>query len=562
MSIHTHALGISHNAKLLRAKVSKHAVVGAAIAVSATIIATVLSSYFNEGGISLEGIMTAQRSNIMLWIMDGMAFIFPLWGQYVSSILSYEASAMVHDQTHELRNYTIALEKKATHDATHDSLTNLPNRMLFIDRLQQAINLAARENDKLAVCILDIDRFKDVNDTLGHYNGDRLIKQLALRLTGLIRESDTLARIGGDEFGFVLPKMAKKDDLKKIGKKLQKALEPPFVLEDLSIDVSASMGAAFYPQHGNDVDTLIQRADVAMYVAKQENSGITLYSKELDGHSPHRLTLGGELREAINNDRLTLCYQPKVLCHSNGKHAAEVLVRWQHPRHGLMLPDQFIPMAERTGLVYDLTLCVLKQSLRQCRVWYDAGVKVEISVNVSSLCLLDPEFPDILAGLLASYELPAKSLMIEITETSIMANPERSYQVLNRIADMGVGVSIDDFGTGYSSLAYLKKLPATELKIDKSFVKDMLENESDMTIVNATAQLAHNLGLTVAAEGVENSLVFHKLKELGCDALQGYFISKPVGAEEFFAWIGTKGKSFLYPEQKERPVGSTGEHSL
>lgn len=542
--MHANAISVSSNAKLLQSKASSHAVMGAVVAGVAIIIATILSSYFNEGSISLEAMVASQKHNMVLWFLDAMPFIFPLWGQYVSSVLSYEAGAMVMDQTHELRTYTIALEKKATHDSTHDSLTNLPNRTLFIDRLQQSVNLALREKTNLAVCILDIDRFKEVNDTLGHYNGDRLIKQIALRLTGIIRESDTLARIGGDEFGFVLPRIANADDLKKLGKKLQKALKTPFILENLSLDVSASIGAALFPQHGNDVDTLIQRADVAMYIAKQDNSGIVIYSKELDGHSPHRLTLGGELREAINNDDLVLYYQPKIFCKSNMHHAAEVLVRWQHPRHGFMLPDQFIPLAERVGLISDLTVWVLKHSLRQCREWYKAGITIEISVNVSSLCLLDPEFPDVLTGMLASYELPAKSLMIEITETSIMVNPERSYQILNRIADMGVGLSIDDFGTGYSSLAYLKKLPATELKIDKSFVIDMLGNDSDMAIVNATIQLGHNLGLTVVAEGVENSATFDKLKAMGCDILQGYFISKPVAAAEFFAWVEKKVQGF------------------
>lgn len=540
MSTPSNVIGISSNAKLLKSKASKHAIIGAVIAAVATIVATILSSYFNEGRITLEALIASQKKNMVLWILDSMPFIFPLWGQYVSSILSYEASAMVLDQTHELRTYTTALEQKATHDSTHDSLTNLPNRTLFIDRLQQAVNLASREKSTLAVCILDIDRFKEVNDTLGHYNGDRLIKQVALRLTGVIRESDTLARIGGDEFGFMLPKIAKADDLKKLGKKLQKALKPPFTLENLSLDVSASIGAALYPEHGYDVDTLIQRADVAMYIAKQDNSGIIVYSKELDGHSPYRLTLGSELREAINNDDLVLYYQPKIFSKSSMLQAAEVLVRWQHPTHGFMLPDQFIPLAERVGLISDVTLWVLKHSLRQCREWYKVGINIEISVNVSSLCLLDPEFPDVLTGLLASYEFSAKSLMIEITETSIMVNPERSFQVLNRIADMGVGVSIDDFGTGYSSLAYLKKLPATEIKIDKSFVMDMLDNDSDMTIVNATIQLGHNLGLTVVAEGVENIDTFNKLKAMGCDILQGYFISKPVAANEFFAWIKNK----------------------
>ena len=326
-------------------------------------------------------------------------------------------------------------------------------------------------------------------------------------------------------------------------------------MENLTLDVSASIGAALYPQHGKDIDTLIQRADVAMYVAKQDNSGIIIYSKELDDHSPHQLSLGGELREAIKNGDLVLYYQPKIHCNSSRLHSAEVLVRWQHPRHGFMAPDQFIPMAERTGLISDLTIWVLKHSLRQTQVWHKAGIDIKISVNVSSRCLLDPEFPDILTGLLASCELPAKSLMIEITETSIMLNPERSFQILNRIADMGVDVSIDDFGTGYSSLAYLKKLPASELKIDKTFVMDMLENESDMAIVNATIQLGHNLGLTVVAEGVENIATFNKLKAMGCDMLQGYFISKPVDAYGLFTWI-EKARSCDNDSKPKSPIPS------
>jgi diguanylate cyclase (GGDEF)-like protein len=552
MPLSAHTITIGSNAKLLQSKASKHAVTGAVIAGFATVIATVLSSYFNEGGISLEAMVASQKHNMVLWVLDAMPFIFPLWGQYVGSILSYEASAMVLDQTNELRSYAIALEQKANHDSTHDSLTNLPNRTLFLDRLQQALNLAVREKTKLAVCILDIDHFKEVNDTLGHYNGDRLIKQVALRLSGAIRESDTLARIGGDEFGFMLPKIRNTGDLEKLGKKLRKALKPTFPLENLSLNVSASIGAALFPEHGNDMDTLIQRADVAMYLAKQDKSGIVVYSKDLDGHSPHRLTLGGELREALNKNELVLYFQPKVYCTANARQAAEVLVRWQHPQHGFMTPDQFIPMAERTGLIPDVTVWVLKHALQQCREWHKAGISIEISVNVSSLCLLDPEFPDLLTGLLASCELPAKSLMLEITETSIMANPERSFHVVNRIAELGVGVSIDDFGTGYSSLAYLKKLPASELKIDKTFVKDMLDNESDRAIVNATIQLGHNLGLTVVAEGVENLATFNTLKAMGCDVLQGYFISEPIDAGRFFTWTTQKTRHCPAPVRTEQ----------
>ncbi len=435
---------------------------------------------------------------------------------------------MVIDQTQELRTHAAALEKKASHEATHDSLTGLPNRTLFIDRLEQAIYTAKRGDEKIAVLILDVDHFKEVNDTLGHYNGDRLIKQVSLRLSNVIRESDTIARIGGDEFAFVLPKPGGLSSIERLAKKIGKSLTQPFSLENLTLEVQASIGAVLYPDHGKDADTLLQRADVAMYAAKQNKLGFAIYTESLDKHSPQRLTLVGELREAIRQNELVLHYQPKVQSKSGRLCAVEALVRWQHKKHGLMPPNEFIPIAERTGLIQDLTMWVLRRSLKQCAAWHNEGQHIDIAVNISSLCLLDPEFPEVVTGLLSSYDFPAKALTMEITETSIMVAPERSLEILNRIHDMGVNFSIDDFGTGYSSLAYLKKLPVSEIKIDKSFVTDMLTNESDATIVKATIQLGHNLGLQVVAEGVENRETFDALTSMQCDIIQGYYISKPV----------------------------------
>jgi len=530
-----HAL--SMNASLLKGKASKHSITGVIIAFATIVCATVLSGYFSFGEISLNAFLKAQKTNMVLWFLDLMPFIFAFWGQYVGSMISYEAGAMVVDQTNELRSQTVALEKKAAHEATHDSLTNLPNRTLFLDRLQQAIISAQREGESLAVFILDVDRFKEVNDTLGHYNGDRLLNQIALRLTGVIRKSDTLARIGGDEFGFLLPKPGNPVELKQLARKIQGSLTPPFALENLSLDVQASIGAVLFPNHGKDVDTLMQRADIAMYVAKHDNSGYVVYSKELDEHSPRRLTLMGELREGIQSDELQLYYQPKVLSETNKLHAVEALVRWQHKTHGLMLPDEFIPLAERTGLIQDLTLWVLKEALKQCAEWHKLNLNIGVAVNLSPQCLLNPEFPEILTGLLASYGFPAEFLTLEITETSIMAGAERSLEILERIHEMGVSFSIDDFGTGYSSLAYLKKLPVSEIKIDKSFVLEMLKNESDRTIVNATIQLGHNLGLDVVAEGVEDEKTLLTLKEMGCDILQGFFISHSKPAKDFMEWV-------------------------
>lgn len=536
---------LSGNASLLKAKASKHSIIGTIIAIITIITATVLSGYFTTGKIGIDAFITAQRENMVLWFLDAMPFIFAFWGQYVSSMLSYEASAMILDQTHELRSHSVAIEQKAAYESTHDSLTNLPNRTLFIDRLQQATHSAKRDGLTLAVLLLDIDRFKEVNDTLGHYNGDRLLKQVALRLSGIIREADTLARIGGDEFGFLLQSPGSASDIEKVAKKIKKSLSTPFSLENLSLDVQASIGAVFFPQHGKDVDTLIQRADVAMYVAKQDNLGFVFYSKKLDGHSPHRLTLMGELREAIKQGDLVLHYQPKILSASNQVSSAEALVRWQHEKHGFMPPDDFIPLAERTGLIQELTIWVLKKSLQQCTAWHKDNINIGIAVNISSLCLVDPEFPEIVTGLLASYDFPAKYLIMEITETTIMVDPDRCLETLNRLHQIGISFSIDDFGTGYSSLAYLKKLPVSEIKIDKSFVMDMLKNESDKTIVNATIQLGHNLGLKVVAEGVEDAETFDSLKSMGCDLLQGFYISKAISAENFITWITKRG------EQKE-----------
>lgn len=529
--------GLQENASLLKQKASRHSIMGAVIAMAAIVIATVLSGYFITGNVSLAAVIIAQQDNVVLWVLDIMPFLFAFWGQYVSSIMSYEASSMILDQTHDLRAYTKDVEAKAAHEATHDSLTDLPNRVLFIDRLQQATYLSQQKVPVFGIVLIDIDRFKEVNDTLGHFNGDRLIKQVGLRLSGLLVEGDTLARIGGDEFGFVLPRLKSKFDAEEFSKTIQKSLSTPFVLDNLTLDVQVSIGVAIFPDHGKDADTLIQRADVAMYIAKHDNIGFAVYSSEFDSHSPRRLTLMGELRNAINNDELVIYYHPKVLSDSKKLCSVEALVRWKHPSHGFLSPDEFIPLAERTGLINDLTLWILKEALRQCAVWHQKNYDFSIAVNISSVSLSDPEFPDIVTGLLASNNFPAESLIMEITETSIMVDPLRSLGILKRLHKMGVNFSIDDFGTGYSSLAYLTKLPVSELKIDKSFVTDLQNNRDNTAIVNATIQLAHNLGLKVVAEGVEDQKTFDHLTILQCDIQQGYWISKPLDAEALIEWL-------------------------
>jgi diguanylate cyclase (GGDEF)-like protein len=524
------------NARLLKARVNKYAVIGVIISFISILIATTLSAYFQFGKINLESFIKAQTTNMGIWFLDAMPFIFALWGQYMGTVISYEAGAIIADQTQELRDHAEALEKKAMHGATHDALTGLPNRTLFRDRILQAVRNAKREKHQLGVLLLDLDRFKEINDTMGHYNGDRIVKQVAMRLESLVRESDTLARLGGDEFGILLQTIHLERDISTVAKKIHIALRPSFMVEELTIDVQASIGAVVYPDHGDDVDTLIQRADIAMYVAKQEGKDNVIYSPGMDQHSPHRLTLIGDLRRAMENDELVLFFQPKVNCKTGTVLGVESLIRWKHKEHGLMPPDEFVPMAEKTGLIKQLSRWVLKNALQQGVLWHTQGHLIDVAVNLSTRNLLDPDFPDVVAGMLASHPFPPSSLIMEITETTIMSDPEYALETINRIAKMGIRFSIDDFGTGYSSLSYLKQLPISEIKVDKSFVIDMLKNENDAVIVRATIELAHNLGLKVVAEGVETEATLVALRNLECDVVQGYYIARPLSKNDFKSW--------------------------
>jgi diguanylate cyclase (GGDEF)-like protein len=532
----------ARDVSFLKAKATRQSLLGVVIALGAVIVATTLVAYVQDGRLTMQGLLRAQQTNFVLWFLDLLPICFPLWGQYVGAVMAREAGAMVVDQTQELRGQTAALEFKAHHEMTHDTLTGLPNRILLHDRVAQAIHRAKRDGGRLALLVLDVDRFKEINESLGHFNGDRLLKQLAVRLTGVIRASDTLARLGGDEFAFLVPNVVSDADVQKVVRTIQKAMDAPFSLEKLTLDVRASIGAAIFPEHGQDVDTLMQLADVAMYAAKQDNQGFVIFNSKLSMASPQRLTLMGELRQAIESDELMMYYQPKFDNGCNRVTEVEALVRWQHPQHGLMQPAAFIPLAERTGLIKQLSIWVLKTVLQQSSRWRASGLEIAVSVNLSAQDLLDPELPDIIAGLLAQHDVPAKQLVLEITETSVMADPDRSLEILNRIAGLGVRISIDDFGTGYSSLAYLRKLPVTEIKIDRSFVMEMLDNPGDEAIVQATIGLAQSLGLDVVAEGVENDATMVRLKSMGCNLLQGYHISRPMAAMDFPQWQSDREK--------------------
>jgi diguanylate cyclase (GGDEF)-like protein len=388
---------------------------------------------------------------------------------------------------------------------------------------------------------MDVDRFKEVNDTLGHHSGDLLLEELGTRLRGALRQSDTVARLGGDEFGIVLPTAQTVGDLAEVADRIRDALREPFVMQGLPLAVEGSIGGALVPLHASDVETVIQRADVAMYVAKTANTDFEVYDASHDEYDPSRLTLIGELRRALEGKEIVLYFQPKAALRGGEVRGAEALVRWRHPDRGLLGPDEFIPLAQHTGLIRPLTLFVIDAALEQCSRWSRDGFELRVAVNLAMRNLLDLSFPDDVAALLAKWRVPPERLELEITESTIMGDPFRARQVLQRLDSMGVRLSIDDFGTGYSSLGYLKRLPVSEIKIDKSFVLNMTNDENDAVIVRSTIDLGRNLGLEVVAEGVENAEAWRNLELYGCDIAQGYYLSRPVPADELTAWLKETG---------------------
>ena len=432
------------------------------------------------------------------------------------------------------------LERALTRQAFTDQLTGLPNRALLHDRTQQAISLAGRHGLTAALLLLDLDRFKEVNDTLGHHHGDLLLQQVAERVHGSLRSSDTVARLGGDEFAVLLPQITGVQEATVVADKLSAAIEAPFTVDGLTLDVDASIGVAVYPHHATDANQLLQRADVAMYAAKATHVGYTLYDPTLDQHNPRRLGLLGQLRRALAAGELIVHYQPKADARSTRILGVEALVRWQHPEHGLLGPGEFVPLAETTGLIRPLTAYVLDAALRQCRTWLDAGHELSMAVNLSTRCLLDLTLPDQIIQLLEDTAVASDRLVLEITESAIMTDPPRALEILNRLHALGVQLAIDDFGTGYSSMAYLKSLPVDELKVDRSFVKHLRDNQSDAVIVRSTVDLGHNLGLRVVAEGVEDEATLKELAILGCDCVQGYYLARPMPAAELGAWLAAQ----------------------
>lgn len=441
----------------------------------------------------------------------------------------------VIDRTMQLQDANKQLE----HQAMHDALTRLPNRALFHDRLNNTLKSAQRSKELFALVVVDLDLFKEINDTLGHHTGDLVLQHVASACNRILRESDTVARMGGDEFAILLPKVTGVEHAVEVAQRVLTAIKEPLQIDGHQVEVSASLGIAMFPQHGEDELELTTHSDAAMYEAKRKKLGVAVYLPEMGEGKSEALLLKGELRRAIMEGEMVLHFQPKIDISSNSVIGVEALVRWQHSRLGLLYPDKFIELAEMSGQIKLLTQEVLRLAMKQILEWSSKGHVFPVAVNISAINLQDRDFPETVAAMIAEYKVPSHLLELEVTETAIMNDPIVAIENIRKLSLMGIQMSIDDFGTGYSSMVYIQKLLVAKIKIDKSFVMDMGGSSKDEVIVRSTIDLAHNLGLKAVAEGVENKEAWDKLREMGCDSAQGYFMSKPLSADMFLQWVQT-----------------------
>lgn len=449
------------------------------------------------------------------------------------------------------------------YQAMHDPLTGLPNRTRFTDRLDRAVLSARRTGTAVAVMLIDLDRFKEVNDTLGHHYGDDLLRQVATRIHDALRVSDTIARLSGDEFAVVMPD-ADETDAMALASRILTAVHRSFTLNDVTVDIEASIGATVFPTQADNTEALLRCADIAMYAAKDTKAGIVLYRPEMHTEDSTRLIVLGDLRRALDTtDQLVLHYQPKISLQLGELCGVEALLRWQHPVRGMVQPLDFIPIAETTGLINRLTIHVLRLAIRQARTWLDSGLSIPVAVNLSPRCLLDTDLVRQVTDLLQEYQLPAGMLRMEVTESAVMTNPTVALAILTELHGLGIRFSIDDYGTGYSSMAYLKRLPVDELKVDRTFVLNMDTDDNDAVLVRGAIDLGHNLGFTVVAEGVEASQHVTALQDLGCDIAQGYHYARPMPPENLTAWMQqhTNTTSDTHSPTSRLPGSRPGAHA-
>lgn len=523
-------------------------------------------SVINWSRLKTEAVKNAANMLILeLWLLSIIAFAFVILIYFmldrsvlspisrIASLLTYESGNLERislpvkgsrevkiliDSFNGLRNQIHQRQMALEHQALHDELTGLPNRALLIDRLNNAISQAKRSETHVALMLMDLDRFKEINDTLGHPVGDKVLQIISKRLATFIRTSDTIARLGGDEFAIIAPNCSKAQADKLVAK-ITGIVDQVIPVEKQNLYVGSSVGVTMFPENGNDAQTLIRHADIAMYQAKNNNRQYLFYDNSFDEMTVNNLGLLADLRRELSNksNNIQLYYQPKINLFSREVVGVEALLRWEHDTLGFVSPEQIINMAEQAGLIGELSSRVLEQAISDCKRWVNEGNEISVAINLSAWNLQDPDLPLTIDMLLEKYALASSMVSLEITESVVMNDPVRAREVMNALSEMGMELVIDDYGTGFSSLAYLKLLPVRVLKIDKSFVLDMLNNDNDRIIVKSTIDLAHNLGLSVVAEGVESQEVSMWLRQQKCDLAQGYYFARPIPADEFNIWL-------------------------
>jgi diguanylate cyclase (GGDEF)-like protein len=474
-------------------------------------------------------------------------------GDYVEPVNVQRADeiGVLASSLNHMRSGIADRERRILKLAYEDPLTDLANRSRFSNELALAIEQASQGKLRLTILMMDLDRFKYVNDTLGHGVGDHVLREVSVRLQHTVTGAECIARLGGDEFAILVKhgpaQQAGNADFTDTARQIISALEAPILFEDQPLDVGTSIGIAHYPEHGRDAQTLVRNADIAMYAAKRNKTGFATYDPHYDTSQQEHLSLLGELRRAVEHNELRLYYQPKVSLLSANISAVEALIRWEHPTRGLVPPAMFIPFAEHTGYIKLLTRWVMREAIRQCGEWLREGLRLQVSVNISARDLMNRDLPEQVAALLAEHGVAAGLLCLEITESGFMEDPAHAQKVLDRLSELGVMLSIDDYGTGYSSLSYIMRLPVQELKIDRSFISRMSSDAEISTIVRSTIDLGHNLGLKVVAEGVEDLSVWNLLRTLGCDDAQGFFMSRPLEPRALASWIRANDGHFSDP---------------
>jgi len=525
------------------------------IASFAIIIATLAASHFSPQGITPDTIVHTQKTNAALWLLDLMPFIFAFWGQHVSSIIAREADTLIIDKTHNLWDETQKLRQQLELGNNYDKLTGLPNkdfllqllgRMIqktgkadsapdtFIQSLSNYVTKDRNTPSNPTVILFDINDFKDINSALGSHNGDILLRQIGSRLQATFNHP--VSRVGGDDFVLLEARGRNQPDIIKLAKQLRELFEQPFNLGIISVMIDINIGISSYPQHGDTAENLLQHAEIAMYMCQKEKREYAFYSPRMGIHDLTDFILKTEINRALRNNELCLHFQPKINSR-NQVREVEALVRWNHPERGIIPPDKFVPIIVQQRLNRELFQCILSLALTQAKEWEKDNISMRIALNLTAYDLLEPDLPEIVQKMLCDYNLKANVLKLEITETTLVENQELALKALTRLTGMGVPSSIDDFGTGYSSLAYLSSLPIAEIKIDQSFVMDMMSNRRNDKIVRAIIVLAHSLSLYTVAEGVEDAHTMEQLKAIDCDFLQGYHISRPLDASDFTAWL-------------------------